>query len=168
VDPFFKDDSLLAARYASAFSIPYVTVDVKPDDPLACHAAVLIISGEFRRREYPEREMSLLLTEYTKRTDGVVIFTSGESDILYQEHGKGQKRIESFMISPVDTAGAGDSFRSGIIYGILSGWNMERSIRFASGLAAIVCASFPGVLNAPDCKKVIDFIRNSGVDFPDE
>jgi sugar/nucleoside kinase (ribokinase family) len=165
LDPFFKEESLLAARYASEFSVPYVTVDVKPNDPVAHDAAVLIISGEFRRREYPDREISSLLADYTNKTEGIVIFTSGESDILYQQKGKGEGRIQPFHVVPVDTTGAGDSFRAGIIYSMLTGWDMEESICFASGLAALVCTSFPGVLGAPDEKGVIDFIQKSGRDF---
>ncbi|HEX3047949.1 MAG TPA: PfkB family carbohydrate kinase, partial [Bacillota bacterium] len=54
-------------------------------------------------------------------------------------------------------AGGGDSFRSGIIYGMLQGWPEEKTIDFACALAACVCMSFPGVLNSPSLEEVERF-----------
>ncbi|MBN2443422.1 MAG: hypothetical protein JXJ04_18820 [Spirochaetales bacterium] len=163
LDPFFKEQSLLASTYCTDSGTPYVTIDLKPQDPLAKNAEVLIISGEFREREYKDADKTTLLKEYSEHVKGTVIFTSGETDILYRAPGQGEKRMKAFTITPVDTAGAGDSFRAGIIYGMLLKWDMEKSIRFASALAAKICTSFPGVLHCPDYKAVVEFIKSSGL-----
>ena len=54
-----------------------------------------------------------------------------------------------FAVDVQDTTGAGDSFRAGIIYGMLRGFDTERMIRTASAVAALVCQGVPGVLHSP-------------------
>jgi sugar/nucleoside kinase (ribokinase family) len=61
----------------------------------------------------------------------------------------------------VDTAGGGDTFRAGIVYGFLKGWSDDKMIDFAAAIAAIVCTRFPGVLNAPTYDEVVDFMRSA-------
>ncbi|MDH3493265.1 MAG: carbohydrate kinase family protein [Acidobacteriota bacterium] len=38
-----------------------------------------------------------------------------------------------------DTTGAGDSFRTGLLYGLYSGWSVEESCRAANAVAALKC-----------------------------
>jgi sugar/nucleoside kinase (ribokinase family) len=62
----------------------------------------------------------------------------------------------------VDTTGAGDSFRSGIIYGLLNGWDDGKTVDFASAVAACVCLTMPHTLNAPGLDGVLKFIDEYG------
>ena len=48
-----------------------------------------------------------------------------------------------------DTAGAGDSFRAGLIYGMLNGMGDRDAVRYAAAVAALVCSRFPGVIDSP-------------------
>jgi len=91
----------------------------------------------------------------------VVIFTFGHKEIIYGARGEENKTFIPFEITPVDTTGAGDSFRAGIIYGLLKNWPIEKTIEFASALAAIVCQTLPGVLNSPNYDEVISFINSA-------
>jgi sugar/nucleoside kinase (ribokinase family) len=57
-----------------------------------------------------------------------------------------------------DTTGAGDSFRAGIIYGMLNGQEDEELIRTGAAVAALVCERFPGVLNSPTEGELSEFL----------
>jgi sugar/nucleoside kinase (ribokinase family) len=46
--------------------------------------------------------------------------------------------LPAFDINVVDTTGCGDSFTAGIIVGIVKGWDLKQSARFASAVAARV------------------------------
>ena len=59
----------------------------------------------------------------------------------------------------MDTAGGGDSFRAGIVFGILNGWSDRRMVGFGAAVAAINCTRFPGVLNSPALAEVEAFIE---------
>jgi len=60
----------------------------------------------------------------------------------------------------IDSAGAGDSFRAGVIYELLQQWGDEQTIQCAAAVAGLVCASFPGVLNSPTHAEVMQFIQS--------
>jgi len=48
------------------------------------------------------------------------------------------KKIEPYMVSPLDTTGAGDSYAAGLLFGITHGYSLENSGRLASFFAARV------------------------------
>jgi len=75
------------------------------------------------------------------------------------------KRFQPYSIQPVDTTGAGDSFRAGIVYGVLKNWPEETTIHFASAIAAFICESFPGVLNCPGYEELMSYIQKKGWKF---
>ena len=43
----------------------------------------------------------------------------------------------AYRVKAVDTTGAGDTFNAGLIYGLSSGWDLERCLAFANAAAAI-------------------------------
>ncbi len=129
IDPFFSKESQLAGQYAVELGIPYVTIDCPPDGALAQNAAALVISGEFRE------------------------------EVLFSRKGQDIQHFPTYQVEAIDTAGAGDAFRSGVIYGMLHGWSDLDTVRYASALAAIICTRFPGVLNCPTHEEVLEFIH---------
>jgi sugar/nucleoside kinase (ribokinase family) len=159
VDPPFGAESAQAGRYAVESGIPFVSIDCAYDHELATGAEVIIISGEFRDREYPQADLQDLFDKYHQRARGMVVFTVGADNILYARKGEPVKRFQPYQVKVIDSAGAGDSFRAGVMYGLLKQWSDAETIRFASAVAAMVCASFPGVLNSPTQAEVSQFIR---------
>jgi sugar/nucleoside kinase (ribokinase family) len=159
VDPPFRAESVMVGRYSTELGIPFVSIDCPYDQELARTSETVIVSGEFRDREYPRANLLDLFYEYQKLARGLVVFTVGGDDLLYGRNGRSIQRFKPYHVKVIDSAGAGDSFRAGIIYGILEKWEDEDIIRYASALAGMVCASFPGVLNSPAHPEVMDFIR---------
>jgi sulfofructose kinase len=47
--------------------------------------------------------------------------------------------VPAVPVEAVDTTGAGDVFRSGLILGVLQGWPIERTLRFANAAGALSC-----------------------------
>jgi sugar/nucleoside kinase (ribokinase family) len=162
LDPFFGDASVKAANLAKGLGKPVVTVDCKYDNPMLLASEIAIISEEFLRDSYRSDSVPSITREYLKRSGGTVIFTFGHEEIIYGTREEGFRRFAPFAISPVDTTGAGDSFRAGIILGLLRKWPTEKMVEFAAALAAMVCQSFPGVLNSPSYGEVISFLKDHG------
>jgi sugar/nucleoside kinase (ribokinase family) len=121
---------------------------------------VAIISEEFLNFTYPDDRIPTITDKYRENAGGVVIFTFGHKEILYGNREDGYQSFKPYQIEPVDTTGAGDSFRAGVIFGYLQMWPTQQIIRFASALAAMVCLSFPGVLNSPSYDEVLSFMQN--------
>jgi sugar/nucleoside kinase (ribokinase family) len=61
----------------------------------------------------------------------------------------------------VDTTGAGDMFRAGIIYGLLQHRDDENTVDFASAVAACVWLTLPHTLGAPNLDGVLAFMKNN-------
>jgi sugar/nucleoside kinase (ribokinase family) len=162
VDPPFGAESALVGRWAAELGKPYVTIDCPYDQDLASSADVLIISGEFRERTTPGANLTELFSVYQQRARGLVIFTVGGDEILYGRAGGAVTCCQPYPVKVIDSAGAGDSFRAGVIYGMLRGWNDAEMIQYAAALAGMVCTRFPGVLNSPTHAEVMQFIQARG------
>jgi sugar/nucleoside kinase (ribokinase family) len=160
IDPFFGAESQLAGQYAVELRIPYITIDCPADGNLAQNAAALIISGEFRDRTHPQADLLSLFEEFQTRVKGLLIFTCGSQEMLFSRKGQEIQHFPAYQVKAIDTAGAGDAFRSGVIYGMLHSWSDLETVRYASALAAIICTRFPGVLDCPTHEEVLGFIRS--------
>ena len=158
LDPFFDDESLQAARWCASTDTPYVTVDVAPDSEIARRAEILIVSEDFATREFGSHDPHELLAAYTDECDGLVVLTYGSERIVSGRRAERPRESSPYSVDALDTTGAGDSFRAGIIYAMLLGYDDEQLISTASAVAALVCERFPGVLNSPSATELSDFL----------
>jgi sulfofructose kinase len=182
VDPAFGETTLLVARTAKAAGKPLATCDARADSELAALADVVAVSGEMMAREYPyavrdHGARERLFAEYLGRCPGLVVFTSGASPLWYGRGAAGQSgagcctpgvRHEQapFPVKVVDSAGAGDSLRGGLIYGMLRGWSDADTVRFACAVAALICTTAPGCVNPPSLAPVRDLLAERGATLP--
>ena len=160
LDPFFARPAARVAEVASGAGVPVVTVDCRLDSPLLNHASAVVIAESFIRENYPDRPIDALFSEYRSATAGLVVFTFGNKPARYARDGEDARLLRPYPVEAVDTTGGGDSFRAGIAYGLGSGWDDERTVRFAAAVAAINCTRFPGVLNSPTLDEVTALQRS--------
>ncbi|MEJ2568271.1 MAG: carbohydrate kinase family protein [candidate division WOR-3 bacterium] len=161
VDPYFKNESLLAAELCLDNQKPYVTLDCKYNDFLAQNAEAVIISHELRDQAYKDKNMLDIFKNYQKRCKGLIIFTFGSDELWYGRKEEKIHRLKPYKIEPVDTTGAGDSFRAGVIYGLMKSWDDRSIVDFASAVSACVCLTFPHTLNAPGLDGIIKFMEEN-------
>jgi sugar/nucleoside kinase (ribokinase family) len=162
IDPFMPHGSDIAAKLCLKHGKKYVTIDEKFDNAIIRNSAIAVISKEFIHREYPDAGISALFEKYITNCPGLVIFTFGSKPLIYGRRGEKPKTFPPFKIKAVDTLGAGDTFRAGTAYGLLRGMRDDKIIEFASALAAMVCATGPGVTKSPSLAKVKKFIGKQG------
>lgn len=162
LDPFFAGAAARCAEVAFNASIPVITVDCPFDDPLLRHTAAVVVAESYLRETYPDSDLDDVFNSYVAATSGLVIFTFGASKGWYATAGEDVRKFEPYAVEPVDTTGAGDSFRAGIVFGFLRGWATENTIDFASAVAAMNCTRFPGVMESPDLDEVSAFMGGAG------
>jgi len=160
VDPAFGEATLLAARHAVRTGVRLVSSDARPDSELARSASALIVSTELLSRDFPHDDWADLFDQYLHVCPGLVVFTFGAEPVWFGRERR--STMSPFPVDVVDTAGAGDSFRAGIIYGMLREWDDERTVRFACAVAGLVCTTAPGVMNSPRLEEVEAFLRRNG------
>ena len=159
IDPFLKGDSTLAARLARQYRIPYSLMDIHHNNPTLPHAASVILSGDFTRQFHKGKSVKQLFQLYFSRMSGLLILTQGSKAVWYGRRGGQIRKGKPFAVKVKDTTGAGDSFRAGVVHGLLSGWPDSKSITFASALAAMICQTFPGCMQGPSLEGVKSFIK---------
>ncbi len=159
LDPFFGDASQQVADWCVEAGVPYVTVDVAPDTDIARHAAALVISEDFVGHSLAATDPHEVVTGYVDQCSGFVMMTRGGRPLISARPGELHCEHEPFSVDVRDTTGAGDSFRAGIIYGMLRGDPDAALVRTASALAAMVCERVPGVVNSPTEPELMEFLE---------
>jgi sugar/nucleoside kinase (ribokinase family) len=133
-----------AARWARAQGIPVVadldTVYKKVEklfpyiDYLIASANFLpALTGDndpFRVLDYMAREFRMAAPGMTLGRDGALVLYKGR-----YHYSPG------FVVETVDTTGAGDVFHGAFVYGLISGWEMHRTLDFANALAGLNCTA---------------------------
>ncbi|MHC1551209.1 carbohydrate kinase family protein [Phyllobacterium sp. K27] len=75
---------------------------------------------------------------YKSRGVKNAVLTMGANGVYVSPENGTDFQLPAFDIKVSDTTGCGDSFTAGIIVGIVKGWALEHSARFASAVAAKV------------------------------
>ncbi len=154
IDPFFREESNLAAEMCIRQKIPYVTIDSPHDTFLHRHAAVNVVSGECLSGHYQGMAREDVLALMQETTDGLTIITSGGGEMLYARRGEPIRRMRPFPVEVRSTLGAGDTFKAGCVYALLHGMTDENLVRFASACSGIAISRFPLPLNPPTLDEV--------------
>jgi sugar/nucleoside kinase (ribokinase family) len=178
VDPSFGEATLTVARAAKEAGLPLVTSDARHDSELTALADAIVLSNELIARDYPEAMRSResrerLFEDYRSVSPGLVVFTDGARPVWYARGHRSPSGLERppagehFELQPipvevVDSAGAGDSFRAGVIHGMLEGWADEVTVRFASAVASLICTRAPGCVYPPTRDEVGAFVAARG------
>ena len=162
VDPYFRDESILAAEICIRLGIPYVTIDSRHDSFLHRHAAVNVISHECTDAEYPELSPERVMELMKSETEGLTILTQGGNEMLYGRKGEETRRMNPFPVEVRSTLGAGDTFKAGCVYGLLQGMDDDELVRFASACSGIAVSRFPLPLYPPTQAEVQALIERGG------
>ncbi len=79
------------------------------------------------------REQAEILARFNPH--GTIVITQGGGGALARR-GSEILRAGAFKVDSVDESGSGDAFDAGFLVGMLEGWSLEGSLRFASALGA--------------------------------
>ncbi len=157
VDPYFGEDSLLAAEICVRLGIPYVTIDCMHDSVLHRHAAVNVVSRECTVK-YGDKSTEEILELMIAHTDGLTIITQGAGEMLYGRKGQPIRRMEPFRTEVKSTLGAGDTFKAGCVYALLHSMGDDELVRFASACSAVAVSRFPLPLYPPRLDEVMGIV----------
>lgn len=150
IDPYFMEETQAAAELCVKYQKPYVTIDCKHDTYLHANCAINVVSKECTAEYFKEgKTMEEIYQLLTDNTDGLVIITSGEADMIYGRKGQPMKRMKPFTVEVKSTLGAGDTYKAACVYGLLKGMTDDEIVRFASACSAIAISRFPLPLNPP-------------------
>jgi len=108
--------------------------------------------NDYEGRLLAERT-GLTIEAIAKRVKALIVTRGGEGSLIHVDGGV----LEIAAVRPaalVDPTGCGDAYRAGLLYGIASGWDWERTGRLASLLGSLKIASRGGQNHAVDRQKI--------------
>ena len=156
VDDVDQAAAIAAAQRGRADGIPVTSdIDRLTDRTPELVAAVTIpifaehVPSALTGRKDPEAALRRLRRDH----DGLLIVTLGTGGALALD-GDHAVRSPAFTVDAVDTTGAGDVFRAGFIHGRLSGWPLDRTLRFANAAAAVSCTRLGALAGIPSLADV--------------
>ena len=131
---------LKAAEMAVERGIPVLINDVyQPDHPLLPLIDVLVISAEVARNRHAENNPLELAAELMTAGDCDVIVTAAGADIHFISREGERGLVTPPPVSPVDTTGAGDIFKSGLLYGLLQGLPLREAVKWGAAAGSLMC-----------------------------
>jgi len=78
-----------------------------------------------------------------------------QGSIIYNREEK--LVVPSFRVEEADPTGAGDCFDAGFVFGLLEGWDLEKTARFANAVGALATTKKGPMEGAPDLEQALEF-----------
>lgn len=166
---FTPHDTRACIKLAKAANKRGVLVSIDIDnvfagiDELLPFVDVLLASADFPKTflgiEDQRDSLELLKTRYNCGIVGITLGSRGSLVLCEKEF------IETggFEVPNgcKDTTGAGDSFRAGFLFGLLTGETVEESARMANAVAALKCREIGATTALPDSDELRELLRFS-------
>ncbi len=131
---------LNAAQMAKALGVPVVINDVEQaDHPLLPLADVLVVSAAVVRSKYAGTDPLDLATELMRKGGCDVIVTDAGAPINVLSRDGSRDRVIPPVVEAVDTTGAGDIFKSGLLYGLSRDLPLREAVRWGAAAGSLIC-----------------------------
>jgi sulfofructose kinase len=146
------------AKDAGVLTVLDTDVPMPGIDDLLHLTDVLIVGAEFATRLTGINNLRGALRAAAKRGPWFVGVTLGAGGALAYVRGKFHY-APAFRVPVVDSTGAGDIFHAGSIYGLLQGWSVPDTLRFAAAAAALKCEKLGGRAGIPTLERALGLAR---------
>lgn len=114
---------------------------------------VMIVSERFGQEMSGETDLEEAARFLQRNYGGIAIVTAGEAGSWCVTPDE-VFHTPAFTVDVRDTTGAGDVFHGAFLYGLLQGWSLHETARFASATAALKCRAFGGRAGIPRLEEV--------------
>ena len=146
-----------AAKIAKEASIP-VLVDGLATGGLERFVDIAICGEEHAYAVTNTNDSLKAVEKLSKNGYRIVGITLGSKGSIFKTEGKIVKQ-KAFKVKVVDTTGAGDVFHGAFAYGIIQGWDVQKTAEFASAVSALKCTKLGGRAGIPTLEEVLTFIE---------
>jgi sugar/nucleoside kinase (ribokinase family) len=79
----------------------------------------------------------------------------------YATDGENELIMPPFMVEAVDAVGAGDSFVAGFLTGIMRGWDLEKTLKFANATGALCVTAIGATTGIRSFEETLEFMEKT-------
>jgi len=155
LDLYGGPERLETAKLAVESGISTAIGDVIwPDHPVLPFTSIATNSGSYIRQTFPGIDVRQHARKLQSISKGIVITTEG-SKIVHAIDAQGNGfTIQPPNVTALDATGAGDAFRSGLLYGLLRGLDLPRSLCWAVAAGSLSVKNLGAATILPDFKEI--------------
>ena len=129
-------------RLARERNIPVVSIEAAPGSGLAGVSTIVINSAGFMRRHEAGDPAEIGEGLLSDGVDTAIVTRGASGADVFTEDG--YFHVSPVPVDVVDTTGAGDGFRAGLIAGILEAFPLQDSLKLASAVLGLSCCYYGG------------------------
>ena len=161
LDLYGGPERLATAKLAFENGVSTAIGDVIwPEHPALPFASIATNSGPFIRQHFPGVDLRQHARKLQSISNGIVITTDGPGMVhALDAQGKGWT-IRPPETRAIDATGAGDAFRAGLLYGLLHGFDLPRSLCLGIATGSLKVRSLGAATSLPDFRE-IETLANS-------
>lgn len=109
------------------------------DDPRLPGAAIVTTSRAVLQRRWNISDARSWMAAVHDRSGALVVVSNGSDQVIALSADGCWITATPPRIDPVDTTGAGDALKAGLIYGWLQGWPIDQALPWAIAAASLQC-----------------------------
>lgn len=161
LDLYGGPERLETARLAFEAGVSTAIGDIIwPDHPALPFTSIATNSGAYIRQHFPDVDIRQHARTLQSISKGMIITTDGPRAVhVLDEQGKGFT-VQPPAVTAVDATGAGDAFRAGLLYGLLGGFNLPRSVCWGIAAGSLKVQNLGAATTLPTIDE-IETIANS-------
>ena len=155
LDLYGGPERLATARLAHESGLATAIGDVVwPDHPALPYTSIATNSGPYIRQNFPGVDVRQHARKLQSISKGIVITTDGPDKVHALDRQGNGFTIQPPAVNAVDATGAGDAFRAGLLYGLLQGFDLPRSLCWAVATGSLKVRNVGAATTLPDFKEV--------------
>jgi sugar/nucleoside kinase (ribokinase family) len=161
LDLYGGPERLVTANLAFETGVSTAIGDVIwPDHPVLPFTSIATNSAAYIRQSFPGMDVRQHARTLQAVSNGIVITTDG-SKLVHALDAQGNGfTIQPPLVNAVDATGAGDAFRSGLLYGLLRGFDLPRSVAWGVAAGSLKVKSLGAATTLPDFREIEDLANS--------
>jgi sugar/nucleoside kinase (ribokinase family) len=155
LDLYGGPERLDTARLAFEAGVSTAIGDVIwPEHPALPFTSIATNSGPYIRQHYPGVDVRQHARRLQSISKGIVITTDGPGTVHALDSQGNGFTIEPPAVTALDATGAGDAFRAGLLYGLLRGDELPRSLCWAVAAGSLKVENLGAATTLPDFEEI--------------
>jgi sugar/nucleoside kinase (ribokinase family) len=161
LDLYGGPERLATAQLAFESGVSTAIGDVIwPDHPVLPFTSIATNSAAYIRQSFPDVDIRQHARKLQSISKGIVITTDGSRVVhALDEQGNGFK-LQPPAVTAIDATGAGDAFRSGLLYGLLRGFDLPRSLAWGVASGSLKVKNLGAATTLPDFREIEDLANS--------
>lgn len=151
----------LARRCATPLAVADIT---GPDDARLPGAVIVATSRAVLHQRYGVADIATWMRGVQAATGALVVVSDGPRPLQALAPDGATILAQPPQIAPLDTTGAGDALKAGLIFGWINDWPLDRTLRWAVAAASLQCLRHGPCESVPSSEEIERMIAQVAFD----